>query len=222
MIISIITWALMVIAGLLIILFSLKFCLRMYYNVEFSNNLDAFLGLASLLSIILLISMLISNNLEFIIAFSSKFSFIPMFIFFHFFIWYMLIFTLSLFYLMIYILITGIKKDLSLFISIKFIKELILSVYKLIKGNKYLDPFKDIKIKLHTKLSIHKLKSIIFAFYLIAGILVISPGYNYALSLTDLKPFLSILKTDYDTYQKVFIVSLIPYFLNFAFPKSKN
>lgn len=210
-----------IIIVILILLYSLNFCIRMHYNIEFSNNFSVFVSLLCLLILITLIFMLFGNQFIVLISYCSKFSLIPMFIFFHLIIWYILVFIFSCLNLSILYAFTVFNHDT----SFQTIKKIASSIHNLIKNNKHLhalNPFVGVKLDINTKFTIHRLKSIIFAFYLVAGIIVISPMYNYFLSSSFLKPFLNILKTDYDTYQKVFIVSLIPYFLNFTFIKKNN
>lgn len=212
------SYILIAVAIFFIFIYSLRFCIRMYFNIEFENNADTFCSLLAFLIFILILAGLLDKKFEYVVNYCAKFSFIPLFIFLHLLIWYFLTFTFS-FFNFIVIFTQANTKDFFIFNTPK---EIIIFLYKPIKNCKYLNLFGNTKINLDTKFNIHRLKSIIFAFYLIAGIIVVSPIYNYLLSLSDIAPFLSVLKTDYDTYQKIFIVSLIPYFLNFAFIKKKS
>lgn len=212
------SYVLAAIAMFFIFIYSLRFCIRMYFNIEFENNADTFCSLFVFLMFILILAGLLDRKFEYVVNYCAKFSFIPLFIFLHLLVWYFLTFTFSFFNF----LIIFVQANTKGFLPINIFKKFIVFVYKPIKKRKYLNLFGDTEINLDKQFNIHKLKSIIFAFYLIAGIIVVSPIYNYLLSLSDITQFLSVLKTDYDTYQKIFIVSLIPYFLNFIFVKKKN
>ncbi|KOF56824.1 hypothetical protein AGR56_09190 [Clostridium sp. DMHC 10] len=136
------------IAMLFIFIYSLRFCVRTYFNIEFENNADTFCSLFVFLIFILVLAGLLDKKFEYVVTYCAKFSFIPLFIFLHLLIWYFLTFTFSFFNFLI-IFTQANTKD---FFIGNIPKEIIIFLYKPIKKLQIFEPIWQHKNKLRYKI----------------------------------------------------------------------
>lgn len=202
----------------LVCAYSLRFFMRLKYNIDFEGNLDAFFSLLLMILIFFGLISCISKNINEAINYCSKYSFIPFFLFFQIIICFLILYLICIINLIIGYIVSNFKQP-TIYNTLGFIFKIL---YMPIKNRKFLDPFYKIPKKRNSIPIIYNLKSIIFVCYLISGVILLSPIYNFITGLSEAKEYLTMLKNDYDTYKSVFVTSLIPYFLNFAIVNKKD
>lgn len=204
-------YTLIIIFITLITLYTLRFYNRLKYNVEFENKLDASASLLISVLIILFVIISINKNISHLIGCCSKYSLIPFFMFMHICLCLFLAYLISL--IKVFIKPTHLLSQLVILLEV-FISHLKF-LYKPFQVKKYLNPFYKIPCTKRNISTIYNIKSTIFICYLISGIIIISPLYNYLIGLSEMEEYLPIIKNDYEIYKSIFITSLIPYFINF-------
>lgn len=202
-------------------LYFIRFFTKVIYDKDFTNNKDAFSSLlVSAIICIFLISFVFQHYSKFIDT-TIKYSVIPIYFSIQILFCLLFIYIFSLGNLIIIFVIQQLSSFLFPFktIYIFLLKSTIFRKYIKPFFNKYINPFYRIQFNKNSYSTVYFIKSIIFTCYLLSGIVVISPVYNWIIQSKGVTTYLPILKSDIDIYKSIFVVSLIPFFLNYIFIK---
>ena len=206
----------LIIILLVLILYLFRFFLKVKHNRDFENNLDAFISLlVSAIMCIFILSFAFTSYSK-TIDNITKYSAIPIYFFTHLLLCLLFIYIFSLWN----IFISSVIKEIIGFTNIMF-KPIYRFFLKSMFFRKYIDPYNGISSHNTPYSTIRFIKSILFACYLLSGIVVISPFYNWLIKSDGISTYLPVLKTDIEIYRSIFVVSLIPFFLNYIFNKPK-
>jgi hypothetical protein len=201
---------------IILLLYIFRFYMRITHSVEFEDKKDSFISLFIATSIPLIIICSIPNYINKFLDYCCKYTIIPLFVFSQIWICLFLIFLLCFSQFLFNLLISSVKTEPFIELISKAIMVLYKPIHEKRLGMLYLDPFYRIHRNNRSKSNIYNIKSTVFACYLLSGLIIISPFYNYIISLKDAKNLLRIIDHDYEIYKNIFIISLIPYFLNFT------
>lgn len=198
----------------IIFLLIFKFLIELWNDHTELNNINTFFKAISLIIFLLIILLLSFNFISSIIT-SIKYTTLTIYLLMH---------------IIIFAIVCYLNLALMMMIvsSYTFIKSTIISIFKHKKVNgsykkifkfihKNLDPFYTINFE---KITITKFVKIIFILsYLISGVIVLSYCYNY-FKLNNYIP--ENFNNDYEIYKSVFVVSLIPFTINYLTNRNKK